>query len=97
MTTRRKTARFIVVEDRTEEALQAIRVFVAHAQSEPGTLVYQSWQSADRATEFLHFMAFADERAEDAHRTSDELKHFTEVLYPLCTQRPVFEDWQEVR
>jgi quinol monooxygenase YgiN len=93
----RKTASFTVAEDHVEEALEAIRVFVSHAQSDAGTLVYESWQSADRPTEFLHFMAFADERAENAHRTSDEVKGFTDVLYPLCTQTPVFEDWQEVR
>jgi quinol monooxygenase YgiN len=84
----RRTARFIVTEDRTEEALRAIRVFVSHARSSRGTLMYESWQCADRATEFLRFMAFPDERAEDAHRTSDEVKDLTDVLYPLCTQRP---------
>jgi quinol monooxygenase YgiN len=92
----RKTASFRVAEDRVEEALDAIRVFVSHARSEPGTLTYESWQSASRPAEFLHLMAFADEGAEDAHATSDEVKRFTDILYPLCTQPPVFDDWHEV-
>jgi quinol monooxygenase YgiN len=79
----RKTASFTVAEDRVGEALEAIRVFVSHAQSEPGTLVYESWRSAHRPTELLHFMAFADERAENAHRPSDAVEGFTDVLYPL--------------
>lgn len=89
----RKTARFTVDSERFEEALDVIRAFVAHTETEPGTLLYQSWQSAARPTRFLHIMEFADDDAEKAHATSDAVKAFTGALYPLCTEPPFFEDW----
>lgn len=92
----RKTARFTVEEGRLEEALEAIRTFVAHTETEPGTLLYQSWQSAERPAEFLHLMEFADAGAEQTHATSDALQAFTDVLYPLCAEGPAFEDWNAV-
>lgn len=51
----RKTARSAVAQDRTEEALEAIRVFVSHAaQSEKGTLlrVLAVRESTDRVPAF---------------------------------------------
>jgi quinol monooxygenase YgiN len=92
----KKTASFIVKEGGRERALEVIRDFVSHAQSEQRTLLYESWQGADRPGEFLHFMEFLDEAAEQAHQSSDAVKKFTGVLYPLCTKTTSFDDWQEV-
>ncbi len=92
----RKTARFEVIPEGMQEALGAIRTFVAHTAQEPGTVMYESWQSADRPTEFLHLMAFADDHAEAAHRTSEAVIKFTDVLYPLCSVKPRFEDWRQI-
>jgi quinol monooxygenase YgiN len=40
----RKTARFVVNREQTDAAVVAIRVFVAHVETEPGTLLYRSWR-----------------------------------------------------
>jgi hypothetical protein len=42
----RKTARFVVNREQTDAAVVAIRVFVAHVETEPGTLLYRSWGGA---------------------------------------------------
>lgn len=89
----RKTARFAVDPRHIDEALHAIRTFVAHTRGEPGTMLYESWRSGER---FLHLMAFAEVGAETAHATSDAVRSFTGVLYPLCTEEPAFEDWEIV-
>lgn len=90
------TARFTVRDAELETALEAIRTFAAHARSEPGTLRYDSFRSAERPTEFLHVMAFADEDAERAHSSSDGVKAFTDVLYPTCVEEPTFDGWLPV-
>jgi quinol monooxygenase YgiN len=87
----RKTACFTVDPDRLSDAIKAIGILVANTKREPSTLLYQSWQSSERPTEFLHFMVFADGDAEIAHASSDAAKAFTNVLYPLCVETPRFE------
>ncbi len=88
------TARFRVEEDELDAALEAIRTFVAHTRTEPGTSRYESWRSLDRPTEFLHLMSFVDAEAERAHASSDAVKTFTDVLYPRCEEGPTFERWE---
>jgi quinol monooxygenase YgiN len=90
------TARFTVKEEELETALEAIGTFVAHTRSEPGTLRYDAFRSADRPSEFLHVMEFADEEAERAHGSSDAVKAFTAVLYPTCVEEPSFDRWLPV-
>jgi quinol monooxygenase YgiN len=92
----RHVARFAVRAEALEEALDAIRTFVAHTRTEPGTLRYESIQIDERPTEFLHVMEFADAEAEQAHASSEAVEAFTAVLYPLCTIGPTFEDWTPV-
>lgn len=92
----RKTARFTVTPDGLDQALSAIRNFVAHTSTEPGTTLYQSWESAERPTEFLHLIEFVDAAAEEAHRSSDQVMAFTETLYPLCLDPPCFDDWRHI-
>lgn len=90
------TARFRVKEDELDAALGAIRTFVAHTETEPGTLRYESWHSLDRPTEFLHLMSFVDEEAEHAHASTEAVRAFTHVLYPRCEEAPTFERWRLV-
>jgi quinol monooxygenase YgiN len=92
----RKTARFTVDPDHIEEAKAAISVFVAHTRTEPGTIRYESWQSADKPSEFLHLMEFVDAEGEQAHRSSEQVKGFTDSLYPLCVDPPRFDDWHHI-
>lgn len=90
----RKTARFTVNPGRMEEALAAISAFIDHTRSEPGTIRYESWQSAHSPAEFLHLMEFVDADAEKAHRSSEEVRLFADRLYPLCVNTPKFDDWR---
>lgn len=89
----RGTASFRVKEGELDTALAAIRTFVEHTRTEPGTLRYESWRSLDRPSAFLHLMEFADERAERAHASSEAVRAFTDVLYPTCEDPPTFERW----
>lgn len=90
------TASFRVKTEELEIALQAIRTFVEHTRTEPGTLRYESWRSLDRRTDFLHLMEFVDETAERAHASSEAVGAFTDVLYPTCEAPPTFERWERV-
>jgi quinol monooxygenase YgiN len=90
------TARFTVREGELETCLEVIRTFVAHTETEPGTLRYESWRSLDRPAEFLHLMAFENEEAEAAHASSEAVKAFTQVPYPRCDREPTFERWELV-
>ena len=92
-----KTAVFQVRAEALDTCLEAIRAFVAHAQTkEPGTLMYRSLQSVDDPTRFVHVMAFADEAAEKAHATSDAVRRFTDVLYPNTVDGVAFTTYREV-
>jgi quinol monooxygenase YgiN len=90
------TATFTVREEHLERALEAVRTFVAHTKTEPGTSRYEAWRSVDRPTEFMHLMSFADEAAEQRHSSSDAVKAFVDVLYPLCDREPTFARWEIV-
>ena len=92
----RHGARFTVRDDAVDEVHAAIRAFVEHTRTEPGTLRYESISFDATPNRFLHLMEFADEDAERAHASSDAVRRFTEVLYPLCTEGPEFEDWSPV-
>ena len=90
------TASFRVMENELDTALEAIRAFVEHTRTEPGTLRYASWRSVDSSTEFLHIMEFVDEAAERAHGSSDAVRAFTDALYPTCEEPPAFGRWEDV-
>ena len=90
------TARFTVKDGEIDTALGAIGPFVEHTRTEPGTLRYESYRSADRPNEFLHWMTFEDEAAERAHGSSDAVQRFTARLYPACVAEPTFERWVAV-
>jgi quinol monooxygenase YgiN len=88
------TATFTVKNGELDAALEAIRTFVAHTKTEPGTIRYESWRSAERRTKFMHLMSFVDETAEQAHSSSDAVKAFVDELYPRCEREPAFSRWE---
>ena len=91
-----KIARFEVKPDTLGECLDALRIFLAATKSEPGTLLYESWQERDAPTRFIHLMTFADAAAEDAHRTSEAVKVFTALLYPNTVGGVQFIDCTQI-
>lgn len=90
----RGTARFTIEDGELDAALEAIRTFLAHTATEPGTLRYASWRHVERPREFLHLMEFVDEAAEAAHASSEAVKAFTDVLYPRCERPPTFDRFE---
>ncbi len=84
-----QTARFRVSPEGLARCEAAIRDFVEYVKSrEPGTLLYISLQDVQDPTSFLHYFIFQDEEARDEHTSSDGVRRFTDILYPL-TLAPV--------
>src|SRR5690348_8530282 len=78
-----QTARFQVRPEAVERVVEANREFVSYIlRHEPGTLLYAVHQQQDNSTCFLNVMVFQDEAAREQHRSSEEVRHFTEALYP---------------
>lgn len=88
---RHRSARFRVRASEAAAAEKAIIAFVAKVADEPGTLRYESFREADGVS-YLHLMAFADPKAEEAHRQSEHARQFAAELYTKCEAPPVFSD-----
>ena len=92
-----KTAAFRVKPESRARCEAAIREFVdAVRANEPETLHYTSLRQGDGEDTYLHVMAFADERAEERHRSSDWVRQFVAVLYPETVDGVTFTDYQPV-
>jgi quinol monooxygenase YgiN len=78
------------IKEGTRPVVQnAIKIFVAAVhQVEPET-EYISFQVGD-SDRFIHLMAFTDEAAQQRHQQADYTSQFVEVLYPNCSQLPIF-------
>lgn len=87
-----KIAEYKIREKVLAESLEDIQVFTkAIKGNEPDTLLYEAYQKDDGVS-FIHFMVFKDAKAEEAHRETEHVNRFVEVLYPLCEEEPVFTD-----
>lgn len=85
----RKIAQFRIKEGLEEETHQVIGTFVeAIVANEPKT-DYVSYQLGD-SRDFIHYMAFPDEEAENFHRNAPYTLKFVEALYPNCEVLPTF-------
>jgi len=56
-------------------------------------VLYTSWRDVEDPNAFLHVMAFVDEAAEQAHRTSAAVQRFVEILYPETLDGVTFTDY----
>jgi quinol monooxygenase YgiN len=93
----RQLARYQVRPQALERCLAAINEFVAYVRAhEPGTLRYEVWQERDEPTRFVHIFVFRDERADQIHSQSAEVKRFAAVLYPECLAPVEFVDYRLV-
>jgi quinol monooxygenase YgiN len=62
----------------------ALREFVAAVgQQESGTQVYTALQSVNDPTRFMTSFVFEDEAARQYHRSTEWVKRFTGIIYPL--------------
>jgi len=83
--------RYRVKKDKVDEAEKAVHAFIHAVQSEGETSSYEAFREPDGVT-FLHFMSFRDDEAERQHREASHTKAFTQALYPLCDEEPVFTE-----
>jgi quinol monooxygenase YgiN len=83
--------RFCIRPSEAGAAEKAIIEFVSKAADEPGTLRYESFREADGVS-YLHLMAFADDKAEEAHRQTEYWKRFAAALSSKCESQPAFTD-----
>jgi quinol monooxygenase YgiN len=90
------TARFRVPTPNAERAIEAIERFVTHVRTEPGTELYVSLRDRADPTRFTHFMMFRDAAAEGAHGSSEQVREFADVLYPLCDGPVEFERFEVI-
>ena len=91
------TAEYRVRPGSVERCLAAIRELVeAIARDEPGTRHYVAWQDERDPVHFLHHFVFADEAAEQRHRSGDAVRQFTTVLSPEAVSGVHFTRYREV-
>jgi len=87
--------RFRIRPSEVAAAERAIIEFISKVGDEPGTLRYESFREADGVS-FLHLMAFADEKAEEAHRQTEHGKKLAAALSAKCEVQPAFTDLKMV-
>lgn len=84
-------ARYRVRKNAVDQVKQAVAWFVQQVHKhEKGTLRYEAFQLLKSPTDFVHFMRFADKKAESLHRKTHYVKEFVRVLYPLYERKPRF-------
>jgi quinol monooxygenase YgiN len=90
-------ARYQVRPESLDRCLAAIQEFVAYVRAkEPGTLRYDVWQEEKDPTRFVHAFIFRDQKADQAHSESAEVKKFASILYPECLAPVEFIDYRLV-
>ncbi len=86
---------FKVQDDKLDEAKKVINELIKNVkENEPGVLLYNSLQSRQDPTTFVHFIAFADEDAHLKHRGAVYVSNFVKKIYEMCPNEPhpVFMD-----
>ena len=80
-----------------ETVTAALREFVAEVgQQESGTRVYTALQQANDPTRFMTSFVFEDEAARQIHQTTEWVKRFTGVIYPLNEGDVLFTEYHLV-
>jgi quinol monooxygenase YgiN len=80
-----------------EEAtvIGALKEFVAAVgQHESGTRIYTALQAIDDPTRFLTSFVFENEAARQYHQSTEWVKRFTEIIYPLKDGEVVFTEYR---
>lgn len=91
----RKIAEYTVHDGALEAVQEAIGRFVAAVhEAEPAT-VYEAYRLEEEHS-FLHFMAFENADAEEAHRRAPYTQTFVAALYPRCVEPPRFTELRKV-
>jgi quinol monooxygenase YgiN len=88
------TAQWRCRQSAEETVAAALREFVAAVgQHETGTRVYTALQNADDPTRFMTSFVFEDEAARQIHQSTEWVKQFTDVIYPLNDGEVLFSEY----
>ena len=80
---------FKVDDDKVDEAKKIISKLISSVrENEPGVLLYNSLQSNEDQTTFVHFIIFKDSDAQMQHRQSNYVVEFIKDLYAICPADP---------
>ena len=80
---------FKVNDDKVDEAKKIINELISNVrENEPGALLYESLQTKDDPTTFVHFIIFKDSEAQMEHRKAGYVMKFVKDLYAICPADP---------
>lgn len=80
-----------------EIVTEALREFVAEVgRNETGTRVYTALQDISEPNRFMTSFVFEDEAARQLHQSTEWVKRFTEVIYPLNDGEVLFSEYNLV-
>jgi quinol monooxygenase YgiN len=80
-----------------ETVAAALKEFVAAVgRNETGTRVYTALQTVNDPTRFMTSFVFEDEAARQFHQSTDWVKRFTGVIYPLNEGEILFTEYNLV-
>lgn len=75
----------------------ALKEFVSSVgKNETGTRVYTALQAVNEPTRFMTGFVFEDEAARQFHQSTEWVKRFTEVIYPLNNGEVLFTEYNLV-
>jgi quinol monooxygenase YgiN len=75
----------------------ALKEYVAAVgRHETGTRVYTALQSINEPSQFMTSFVFEDEAARQIHQSTEWVKRFTEVIYPLNEGDVLFTEYNLV-
>jgi quinol monooxygenase YgiN len=78
------TAQWRCINGEEARVVAALEEFVAAVGAhEPGTRIYTALQSSDDPTRFLTDFIFETEAAQQIHQSSEWVRRFTSIIYPL--------------
>jgi quinol monooxygenase YgiN len=76
-----------------ETVAAALREFVAAVgRNETGTRIYTALQEVSDSTRFMTSFVFEDEAARQLHQSTEWVKQFTDVIYPLNEGEVLFTE-----
>ena len=91
------TAQWCCQSGAEEMVADALREFVAAVgKNESGTRVYRALQDINEPTRFMTSFVFEDEAARQLHQSTEWVKRFTEVIYPLNDGDVLFTEYNLV-
>lgn len=93
-----QTAGYRVKKEAVEKVKLAIKEFTLYVkENEPGTLMYLAWQKKDDPAFFMHLFIFENEKAQEIHSRSKEVKKFESIYFPELVSNGVdFTDYDPV-